>query len=37
MTKMVAETYNYRNTAIRLYESLGFRVVREAMVYRKNV
>jgi ribosomal protein S18 acetylase RimI-like enzyme len=30
------ETDNYRNTAFRLYESVGFRVVREVLVYRKD-
>lgn len=30
------ETDNYRNTAFRLYESIGFRVIREVFVYRKD-
>jgi ribosomal protein S18 acetylase RimI-like enzyme len=29
------ETDNYRNTALRLYESMGFQVVRDIWVYRK--
>lgn len=30
------ETDNYRNTAFRLYESVGFRVIREVLVYGKD-
>jgi ribosomal protein S18 acetylase RimI-like enzyme len=30
------ETDNYRNTAFRLYESVGFRVIQEVLVYRKD-
>lgn len=30
------ETDNYRDTAFRLYESLGFPVIREVLVYRKD-
>jgi mycothiol synthase len=30
------ETDNYRDTAFRLYESVGFRVIREVLVYRKD-
>jgi len=34
--KIFVETDNYRNTAFRLYESLGFRVVRNVIVDRKD-
>jgi ribosomal protein S18 acetylase RimI-like enzyme len=34
--KLFVETDNYRNIAFRLYESLGFRVVRNVIVYRKD-
>jgi ribosomal protein S18 acetylase RimI-like enzyme len=30
------ETDNYQNTAMRLYESVGFQVIREVLVYRKD-
>jgi ribosomal protein S18 acetylase RimI-like enzyme len=30
------ETDSYRNTAFRLYESMGFKVIRDVLVYRKN-
>jgi ribosomal protein S18 acetylase RimI-like enzyme len=30
------ETDNYRNTAFRLYESVGFEVIRDVLVYRKD-
>jgi len=30
------ETDSYRNTAFRLYESVGFGVVRDVLVYRKD-
>jgi ribosomal protein S18 acetylase RimI-like enzyme len=30
------ETDNYRNTAFRLYESVGFRVIQDVLVYRKD-
>jgi ribosomal protein S18 acetylase RimI-like enzyme len=30
------ETDNYRNSAMRLYESVGFQVNREGLVYRKD-
>jgi ribosomal protein S18 acetylase RimI-like enzyme len=37
VTKSIfVETDTYRNTAFRLYESVGFRVVREVLVYRKD-
>lgn len=34
--KIFVETDNYRNTAFRLYESVGFHVVRNVIVYRKD-
>jgi ribosomal protein S18 acetylase RimI-like enzyme len=34
--KIYVETDNYRDTAFRLYESLGFRVIRKVLVYRKD-
>jgi ribosomal protein S18 acetylase RimI-like enzyme len=35
--KMIfVETDNWRNTAFRLYESVGFDVVRDVLVYRKD-
>ncbi len=34
--KIVVETDNWRNTAFQLYESLGFRVIRDVLVYRKD-
>ncbi len=34
--KIFVETDNYRSTAMRLYESLGFKVSREILVYRKD-
>jgi ribosomal protein S18 acetylase RimI-like enzyme len=30
------ETDNYRNTAFRLYESVGFEVIRDVLVYHKD-
>lgn len=34
--KIFVETDNWRNTAFRLYESMGFQVVRDVLVYRKD-
>jgi ribosomal protein S18 acetylase RimI-like enzyme len=34
--RIFVETDNYRNTAFRLYESIGFRVIRDVMVYGKD-
>ncbi len=34
--EIFVETDNWRNTAFRLYESLGFQVVRDVLVYRKD-
>jgi mycothiol synthase len=34
--KMFVETDSWRNTAFQLYESLGFQVVRDVLVYRKD-
>ncbi len=34
--KIFVETDNWRNTAFQLYESLGFEVAREVLVYRKD-
>ena len=34
--KIYVETDKFRSTAFRLYESLGFKVVREILVYRKD-
>jgi mycothiol synthase len=33
---MYVETDNYRDTAFRLYESVGFRVIRNVLVFRKD-
>ena len=33
--RICVETDNYRNAALRLYESCGFRVLRDVLVYRK--
>jgi mycothiol synthase len=33
---ILVETDNYRNTAFRLYQSLGFEVIRDVLVYRKD-
>ena len=34
--KIFVETDNWRNTAFRLYESVGFQVARDVLVYRKD-
>jgi ribosomal protein S18 acetylase RimI-like enzyme len=34
--KIYVETDNYRNSALRLYQSVGFQVVRDILVYRKD-
>ena len=34
--QIYVETDNYRNTAFALYESLGFRVVQDVLVFRKD-
>lgn len=34
--RIYVETDNYRNAAVNLYESVGFRVVKEVWVYRKD-
>ncbi len=34
--KIFVETDNWRNTAFRLYESMGFRVVQDVLVFRKD-
>ena len=34
--QITVETDNYRNTAFDLYQSLGFRVIRDVLVYRKD-
>lgn len=34
--KVFVETDNYRNAALALYESVGFHVARQALVYRKD-
>jgi ribosomal protein S18 acetylase RimI-like enzyme len=34
--RIYVETDNYRDTAFRLYESMGFNVIREVLVYRKD-
>jgi len=36
MQKIHVETDNYRNTAIALYRSVGFRVIRNILVFRKD-
>jgi mycothiol synthase len=36
VTSIYVETDNYRDTAFRLYESVGFRVIRDVLVYRKD-
>jgi ribosomal protein S18 acetylase RimI-like enzyme len=33
---ILVETDNYRNTALSLYESLGFRIIQDVRVFRKN-
>ena len=33
---MYVETDNYRDEALRLYESVGYRVLRDVWVYRKD-
>jgi ribosomal protein S18 acetylase RimI-like enzyme len=33
---VLVETDSYRNAALRLYESVGFRVIRHTLVYRKD-
>ena len=35
-SQIFVQTDNWRNTAFQLYESLGFRVVRDVLVYRKD-
>jgi ribosomal protein S18 acetylase RimI-like enzyme len=35
-SQLYVETDNYRNAAFALYESVGFRVVRDVLVYRKD-
>lgn len=35
-SRICVETDNYRNAAFELYESVGFRVVRDILVYRKD-
>jgi len=35
--KIYVETDNYRNTALRLYESVGFRTIRDVWMFRKDV
>jgi mycothiol synthase len=35
-TQIFVETDNYRNAAFRLYESVGFQVIQDVLVYRKN-
>jgi ribosomal protein S18 acetylase RimI-like enzyme len=35
--KIHVETDNYRNTAMRLYESMGFQTLRDVLMYRKDV
>jgi hypothetical protein len=32
--KIFVETDNYRNTAFRLYESVGFQMIHDVLVYR---
>jgi mycothiol synthase len=34
--KLFVEANNWRNTAFRLYESMGFKVVRDVLVYRRD-
>jgi mycothiol synthase len=34
--RIYVETDNYRNAALALYESVGFRVIRDVLVYRKD-
>jgi ribosomal protein S18 acetylase RimI-like enzyme len=34
--KIYVETDNYRNTAFRLYEPIGFQMIRDVLVYRKD-
>ena len=33
---ILVETDNYRNTALALYESLGFHVIQDVLVFRKD-
>ena len=33
---IIVETDNYRNTAFRLYQSFGFEVIQDVLVYRKD-
>jgi hypothetical protein len=33
---MYVETDNYRDEAFRLYESVGYRVIQDVLVYRKD-
>jgi len=35
--RVYVETDSYRNPALRLYESAGFQVVRDVLVYRKDI
>ena len=35
-TRILVETDNWRNTAFQLYESMGFKVIQDVLVYRKD-
>ncbi len=35
-TRVLVETDNWRNTAFRLYESMGFRVIQDVVVFRRD-
>jgi ribosomal protein S18 acetylase RimI-like enzyme len=35
-SRICVETDNYRRAALELYESVGFRIVRDVLVYRKD-